>query len=186
MDHCTYSANGVLFSGGKKLATYVKAYFDRHWDGRHGYFYTPPEKSTEWSAAAVSGNVCHIAFSIFKAYHNSANFAHKALVKKCLGLLLPDPLIKTECVPSTARVTLTRKDDYILLHVKVDYPERRGKMDIIEEHNKLAAGAVVYVKCGFTSARSLPDEESVQANREGVYLKVTLPAVSGYRMIQIM
>jgi hypothetical protein len=81
---------------------------------------------------------------------------------------------------------LTKKDSYALLHVKVDYPERRGKMDIIEEHNKLAAGTVIYVKCGFTSARSLPDKEPVQTNREGVYLKVTLPSVTGYRMIQIM
>jgi hypothetical protein len=188
MEHCTYSTNGVLFSGGEKLATYIKAYFDKHWDGYHGYFYCPPEKKTNWSAASISsnGDVCHIAFSIFMAYHNKAYFSHKALVRKCIGILLPDPIIRIEGVPSTARVTLTRRDDYMLLHVKVDYAEPRGKMDIIEEHNTLPAGAVIYIRDVFVSARSLPDKEPITVNEEGVYTKVILPDITGYRMIQLI
>jgi hypothetical protein len=188
MDYCTYSANGILFSGGKKIAAYIKAYFDKHWDGYHGYFYTPPERETSWSAASINsgGDVCHIAFSVFKAYHNSAPFAHKALVKKCISFLLPNPIIRTEGVPSTARVTLTKRDDCMLLHIKVDYAEPRGKMDIIEEHNILPAGAVVYIRDAFVSARSLPDRKPIAVTADGVYTKVILPDITGYRLIQLI
>ena len=187
MDYSMYSESGVLSTGGRKLADYVKAYFDRCWDGHHGYFYTPPEKSVGYCAASVSNaaDVCHISFSIFKAYYRGAAYAHKSLVKKCIDLLMPDPILRVEGVPSTARVTLTRKDEYTLLHVKVTYPEPRGKMNIIEEHNILKSGAGVYVRGRFSSACTLPEREPVDITGEGLYTRVRLPEIVGYKLILI-
>jgi hypothetical protein len=186
MDYSMYSDSGTLFKGVRVLAKYVKAYFDKHWDGFHGYFYTPPEKETDFAAAAISSNgrVCHIAFEIFRSYYKSAAYANKALVKKCLALLLPDPLLRTEGIPSTARVTATGNSDYVLLHVKVTYPEVRGKMNIIEEHAVLEAGAAVYIRGAFVSACTLPEKERVDI--EGVaggYTRVLLPRIVGYKML---
>ncbi|MHB1356512.1 MAG: alpha-amylase family protein, partial [Anaerolineae bacterium] len=186
MDYAMYSDSGTLFKGGRMLAKYVKAYFDRHWDGFHGYFYTPPEVETEYAAAAVSANdnLCHISFEIFRSYYKSAAYANKALVKQCLGILLPDPLIRTQGIPSTARVTATGCSEYTLLHVKVTYPEVRGRMDIIEEHAVLEAGAVVYIKGNYASACTLPEKEPIAIEgAEGGYTRVMLPRIVGYRMI---
>lgn len=186
MDYNMYSDSGTLFKGGRVLAKYVKAYFDRHWDGFHGYFYTPPEKETEFAAAAVSGSgcVCHISFEIFRSYFKSAAYADKALVKKCLGILLPDPLIRTQGIPSTARVTATGCSEYTLLHIKVTYPEVRGRMNIIEEHAVMEAGSVAYIKGSYSSACTLPEKEPVAITKaEGGYTRVLLPRIAGYKMI---
>lgn len=187
MDYSTYSPNCTLVSGGRVLAEHVKAYFNNHWDGFHGYFYTPPEKATGYAAAAVNGagNVCHIGFEVFKAYYISAPYAHKALVRRCLDILLPDPLIKTRGIPSTARVTATGNSAYTLLHTKVTYPEPRGRMNIIEEHGVLPAGAQVLIRGAYAAARTLPEGEPVAIAAEGGYTRVTLPEITGYRMIQL-
>lgn len=185
MDYGAYSDTGVLIRGSDVLARYVKSYFDRHWDGFHGYFYTPPERETGHAAAAVSarGNVCHISFSIFRSYYENAPYAHKALVAQCLERLLPDPLIKTRGIPSTARVTATGRDGYALLHVKATYPEVRGRMNIIEEHASLRAGAEVLIRGDYASARTLPGEEPVAVSREEGYTRVTLPEITGYATV---
>jgi hypothetical protein len=186
MDYCMYSDSGTLFTGGRVLAKYVKAYFDRRWDGFHGYFYTPPEKETEYAAAAVNGagNVCHISFEVFRSYYKSAAYADKALVKKCLDNLLPDPLLYTRGVPSTARVTATGCEEYTLLHAKVTYPEVRGRMNIVEEHAVLKEGASVFVRGDYMDACMLPEKEPVQISRsEGGYTKVRLPEIVGYKTL---
>ena len=188
MDYCMYSTSGALFKADKVLAKYVKAYFDRHWDGFHGYFYTPPERETQYAAAAVNGagNICHISFEVFKAYNKAAPYADKALVRQCLAILLPDPLLKAEGLPSTARVTLTGCSEFALLHTKVTFPEVRGRMDIIEEHVIQPAGAIVYVKGKFKGACTLPDQKpvAIKAAADG-YTKVSLPEIVGYQMIKL-
>lgn len=164
-------------------ARYVKAYFDRHWDGLHGYYYTPPEKETGHAAAIRCGNVAHICFSIFEAYYDKAMREHKLLVKQLIDELHPEPLIRPVAdIPSTARVTLTGKDDYLLLHVKASYPEPRGKFDIVEEHNVLKAGAQVAVHGRYDKVCLLPDEKPVEWRYEDGYTVITLPEIVGYDM----
>jgi hypothetical protein len=183
MDYCMYSDSGTLFTGGRVLARYVTAYFDRHWDGFHGYFYTPPEREADRNAAAVTldGKVCHVSFEVFTSYYKSAAYANKALVRKCLDLLLPDPLIRTRGVPSTARVTATGCDEYTLVHVKVTHPELRGCVSVIEEHAVLEAGAIVRIRGRYGSACTLPAEEPVGCIPEGDgYTTIVLPRITGY------
>ncbi|MDD5603859.1 MAG: alpha-L-fucosidase [Eubacteriales bacterium] len=186
MDQAMYD-HGILIKAGEGadiLADYVKPYFNRHWDGFHGYFYTPPEKKTEYVAAACAGNVFHICFKIFSAYYNHAMISHKKLVAYCLNRILPRPLIKCAGIPSTARVTLTGRDDMVLLHVKTTHPEVRGKMNIIEEHQVLPAGASVSVQGIYAKVYMAPSGERLEFEpAEEGYTKVVLPEIKGYRMI---
>ena len=164
-------------------AKYIKPYFNKKWDGLHGYFYCPPEKETEHAAAIYSGNVAHICFRIFEAYYNTCLREHKLLVKQLVDELLPKPLLKTQSgIPSTARVTVTGTDDYTLLHVKSTFPEPRGKMDIIEEHVILKEGAVVSVRGKYNSVYLLPNETPVKSVYENGYTTITLPEINGYEM----
>ena len=164
-------------------AEYVKPYFNHHWDGKHYYFYAPPEKKTGHTAAAVCGPVAHICFNIFTAYDDAAMREHKLLVKQRIDELLPDPLVKVVSgIPSTARVTLTGTDDYSLLHVKVTFPEPRGKFDIVEEHVTLKKGAVVKVRGEYERVCLLPAETPIESRIEDGYTVVTLPEITGYDM----
>jgi len=163
-------------------ADYIKPYFTKHWDGLHGYFYTPPEKKTGHAAAVLKGNVAYISFKIFGAYNQKASVFHKMLIKSIIDEMLPEPLIKCPKMPSTSRVTLTGNDDYKLLHVKVTYPEPRGPMDIIEEHVTLPAGREVSVRGKYDTVALLPDETPVKAVYADGYTTVTLPEITGYDM----
>lgn len=178
--------HGILMEaeeGTEVIAGYIKPYFNRHWDGFHGYYYTPPEKETEYAAAAMADHVFHICFKIFKAYYTSAMHPHKGLVRYCLEKLLTEPLVKCKGMPSTSRVTLTGKDHTVLLHVKTTYPEVRGRMNIIEEHSILPAGVVVGVRGQFSRVYTAPDRKPLQFEEAGRYTNVTLPQVKGYLMV---
>lgn len=165
------------------IAEYIKPYFNRHWDGFHGYFYTPPEKATGHAALARSGNIYHICFKIFKAYYKSAMLSHKGLVRYCLERILPEPILRCKNIPSTARVTLTDKENTVQLHVKATFPEVRGDMDIIEEHQILPEGPVVSIKGKYKKAYIAPDKTSVEITQNGNYTDVILPQVNGYAMV---
>ena len=168
-----------------ELATHVKPYFNHGYDGEHFYFYTPPKEETGYSAALLNGekNVAHVAFPLFGAYMKSASKAHRVLIQKILEGFIPQKQIRTENLPVTARATLTATDSHALLHVKVTYPEIRGRMGVIEEHNVLPAGRTVWVKGEFSSACLLPDGQPLLASAEGDYTRVTLPEITGYAMI---
>lgn len=165
------------------IAEYIKPYFNRHWDGFHGYFYTPPEKATGHAAVARSDNIYHICFKVFDDYYNAAMLSHKAIVEYCMKKLLPRPIIKCEGIPSTARVTLTEKEKTMQLYVKATFPEVRGKMDIIEEHQLIPAGAKVSVRGVYKKAYIAPEKVSVDIAHNDGYTDITLPQVNGYMMI---
>ncbi|MFC7622230.1 beta-galactosidase trimerization domain-containing protein [Microlunatus sp. GCM10028923] len=60
-----YTEAGVLLRSdpaAERLSEHVDAYFQRTWDGFHGYFYTPPDRPSGRPAAARSGPVIQIAF----------------------------------------------------------------------------------------------------------------------------
>lgn len=167
-------------------AWHVKPYFDEHWDGRHGYYYTPPKERSGYTAAFCDGTVGYICFQVFEAYYESALREHKRLVAQIIDELLPRPLIKTvKGIPSTARVTLTETKEHSLLHVKVTYPETRGKMNIVEEHVVLPAGAEVAVRGEYQKAYLLPGETPVETRIENGYTIITLGEITGYDMFML-
>ncbi len=167
------------------IAKYIKPYFNRHWDGFHGYYYTPPEKETEYAAVVRSNNVYHICFKVFDAYNDSALIAHKALVNYCLERLLTNPLIKCKNIPSTARVTLTEKEQTLQLHVKATFPEVRGKMDIIEEHQVIPSGASINIKGNYKKAYIVPARVPINVTLKNGRTELVLPQINGYMMIAL-
>lgn len=165
------------------LAWQVMPYFEKGWDGFHAYYYNPPEKITDVPAAVHMGPVCHISFEIFNAYSKYMYPAHKALVEKCIRLLMKDASFECCGIPSTARVTLTAKDQMKMLHVKVTFPECRGKYGIIEEHVTLPAGAVITLQGEYSQVYAAPDRTPLPFVCENGQTVITLPQIRGYLMI---
>ena len=167
-------------------AYHVRPYFDKHWDGRQGFFYTPPKERSGYDMAVCDGKVGYIAFRVFDAYYTSALREHKRLVEQFFDELLPNRLIKPmKGIPTTARVTVTATEKHHLLHVKVTFPEPRGLMHIVEEHGILPAGAEVAVQGKFGEVCLLPSETPVESRVENGYTVVTLPQITGYDMFRL-
>jgi len=167
-------------------AWHVRPYFDQHWDGRHGYFYTPPKERSGYTTAMCNGQIGCIGFQVFDAYYEMALIEHKLLVKQLLDELLPNPIIKVvQGIPSFARVTLTETEQHALLHVKVTHPEPRGATNIVEDHTVLPAGAVVAVRGEYEHACLLPSQTPVTSYVENGYTYVTLGEITGYDMFML-
>lgn len=188
MSYETYEEGILMKAMNEKdvRAWHVRPYFDKHWDGRHGYFYTPPKERSGYTAAMCNGQVAYICFQVFAAYHNSALLEHKRLVAQLIDELLPCPSVKViKGVPSTTRVTVTKTEEHTLLHVKVTFPEPRGKMNIVEEHGVLPAGAEVAVRGEYQNAYLLPGEIPVATRIEDGYTILTLGEITGYDMFML-
>lgn len=168
---------------GEVLAWQVAPYFEKDWDGFHAYFYNPPEKKNGSPAAVHMDNVCHISFEVFTAYNKYMYPAHKSLVERCINLLLEEPTFKCRNIPSTARVTLTAKENMKMLHIKVTYPEIRNKYGVIEEHNYLPAGAVITLSGEYNKVYAAPDREEIPFVCEGGKTVITLPQICGYLLV---
>ncbi len=169
--------------GSEVLAWQVSPYFEKNWDGFHAYFYNPPERRNGAPAALRSGNVCHISFEVFAAYSRYMYPAHKALVGSCIKRLMPEPAFICENIPSTARVTLTGKDNRRMLHIKVTYPEQRGDFGIIEEHNYLPAGARIILAGEYKEVYIAPDRTPLSFVSEKGQTTITLPEICGYCLV---
>jgi len=179
---------GIMMNAGEGsevIAEYHKAYFNKEWDGFHGFYYLPPEKATGHAMAVKYRNVAHIAFKVFTAYYDKAYVEHKNLVKRCIDALGFVPSFTCEGLHSTARVTLTQTDENLLLHVKTTVPDNRGKTDVIEEHTRWPAGAVVKLSGSFDDAVIIPSEEKADAKFDDGSVTVTLPEINGYICIAL-
>jgi hypothetical protein len=120
--------------GAEVLAQIVAPYYNRQWDGEHGFVYLPPDKPTGRPAATVCGNVVYLSHPIFEIYHKHAAPAMRQLVGNALAILLPRPMVRAENLPSFGRVTVTSQPGRRMLHVLTYVPERRGPaMDVVEE-----------------------------------------------------
>jgi hypothetical protein len=168
--------------GATSVADYWQPYFNRHWDGFHGYFYTPPDKYAGRPAVARSGNIFQFCFNIFASYMDYAVPVHKFLIKYALEQLIPAPSLKCENIPSTARVTLTAKDGMRIVHIKLTHPEPRGRFNIIEDRQSLS-DSTVSIKCGPVREVYLaPERKPLSYERQGEYIRIFLPKVDGYAM----
>ena len=88
-------------------------------------------------------------------------------------------------MPTTARITIAKKNEYDLLHIKVTYPEHRNFRAIIEEHNVSEQGKTVFVKGKYVAAQVVPNGEILKLTYENGYTGITLPRIVGYAMIML-
>ena len=104
------------------------------------------------------------------------------MVKELLNRFIPNNLIKSDDMPSTSRITLTGCDDYRLLHVKVTYPEIKGNLGTVEEHNILPEGRVIAIKGEYEAVARLPEKTVIKSEIKDGYTYIVLPEIVGYDM----
>jgi hypothetical protein len=171
--------------GADTVADDYDAYSNKHWDGFHGYYYTPPAQASGLPAVLRSGRVYQIGFQLFLGYGENAYPEYKYLLQQCIAQLMPDPLVRCEGIPSTARVSVTHKDGMDIVHVKTTYPELRGKYNVIEEHNVVHGGVVSLRGEEVKRVYSAPDRKPIPYDIVDGYVRIRLPEIPGYLMVVV-
>jgi len=173
--------------GAKTAATLFRPYYNRHWDGEYAFFYNPPDRDTGEPALTFNGRVAHFSHNIFSGYHERGAIDLRTMLKLALDRLLPEPMLRTENLPSFARATVTEQSFPArrMAHILTYVPERRGQTDIIED-----AVAALDVKVALrldgkpvTKVYLAPERAPLAFEIKDGYATVNLPAVRGYALV---
>jgi hypothetical protein len=172
-------------TGGKQLAEIIAPYYNKHWDGEHGFVYLPPDKPTGRAAAVQNGRVAHFSHPVFTSYINDAQVPMKQFVANMLQRIMPNPMVKSN-LPSYARTGVTAQPGRRMLHIMSYIPERRGpSVDMIEERIELRDVKVALRADGkaVKSVYLAPNKEVLPFEVKDGYVYVTVPKVDGYAMV---
>ncbi len=112
------------------LAAAHETYFNRTWEhfSSHG-FTAPLADRADYPAVTKNGNVIYLHGPVFNAYQTFGNLTFRALMGRCLDLLLPRPLLETDA-PSTAEVALTAQPGRWMAHIVNYHAGRRATSHI--------------------------------------------------------
>ncbi|MDD2708291.1 MAG: beta-galactosidase trimerization domain-containing protein [Verrucomicrobiae bacterium] len=173
--------------GGKELARLHQPYFNLgSWDGYHENLYIPPEKRAGRSAVIQCGNILHFSFPIFASYHGRAVPAYRTLVRNCLEKVFPQPMIRTQGLPSFVQATVTKKRRCTIAHLLTYMPELRGsRTQMIEEPIEVRNIQLCVRRDGrdLQKAFLAPQDRPLNFSTDGAYWRIDVPQVSGYQMI---
>ncbi len=174
--------------GCEVLANTHDPYFELgKWDHIHRYAYSPPRLTASGKAAAIRcGNVAHIAFPVFEGYFDHAPAHYKALVKRCLDLLLPRPLVRAEGFPSFGQITVTSIAEGLVTHLLAYAPEQRGASAQIVEDPITVCNARIAVRVDSRKVARVytaPDREALQFGVTDGYIEIGVPRMSGYAAV---
>jgi hypothetical protein len=173
-------------AGTRVLAEIGAPYYNRHWDGEHGFVYLPPDKGTGRAAVTLCGSVAYVSCPIFTSYYHHAPVPMRQIVANLLEKLLPRPLLRTEGLPSFARVTVTQQAKRRIVHLLSYVPERRGPtVDMIEEPVELRNVSVALRADDSRPTRVYlaPSRQQLPLGSAQGYSTTLIPVVPGYAMV---
>ena len=166
-------------------ANLIKSYFNRHWDGEYAFYYTPPDKVTDLPALTVNGNVAHFSHRIFSGYGDKASVELRKVFSNVLDSYLPNPLFKSEGLPSFARAFVTEQPGRRMIHLLSYVPEKRGHTEMIEEPVKLHNVRISLRNDGGRPKKVYlaPEKKSLPFKLVGNYTEVTIPECNGHSLV---
>ena len=127
--YCLYAGPNCRVTprpGTRVLASAYATYFNRTWEHSSSHRFTPPlAENADYPAITQSGSAVYIYGPIFAAYETHGNITFRALVGRCLDLLLPRPVLQTDA-PATAEVSLLRQGGRRVAHIVNYHAQRRA------------------------------------------------------------
>jgi len=172
--------------GAEVLGEIVAPYYNRHWDGEHGFLYMPPDKPTGRACGVVKGRVAHFSHPLFSSYIVDGQVPVKQYVSNALARIMPDPLVRAPGLPSFARVNVTAQPGRRMVWIMSYVPERRGDtVDMIEEPIELRDVGVALRADGreVKSVYLAPGREPLTFSLRDGYLHTVVPQVKGYVVV---
>lgn len=170
--------------GAVQLAEYWQPYFSHHWDGHHAHFYIPYDHP-DGAAVAATDSVAHVCFPVFTSYQRTITTAYKYMLRNLIRRFLPEPILEAE-VPSFARVSLTRKEPYTLLHLLSYCPEARAGTTAIEEPIILRNVAVkIRAERAPSTVYEVPSRKPIPFTWNDGLCELVLPEVNGHIIVAL-
>lgn len=179
----------VELDGAKLLADGIVPYFNRTWEHFCSHNHTPSAGRTSYPAIVQNGRAIYFMHPIFKQYNHNAPRWVKTLLLNALEMLLPEPLVRHDG-PSTLITTLNEQaaQNRQVLHMLHYIPVRRSAtIDVIEDVIPVY-DVPVSVRLGEQAVKSVtlvPDGETLTFEQDGVYVRFTVPVVSGHQMVAL-
>ncbi|MDD4144759.1 MAG: hypothetical protein PHN68_09000, partial [Prolixibacteraceae bacterium] len=132
-----------------------------------------------------NGNVAHFSHRIFSGYADKASVELKRVFSNVLDSYLPDPVFKSDDLPSFARAFVTEQPGRRMVHLLSYVPEMRGQTQMIEEPVKLSNVKISLRVDGKIPEKVYiaPGRKSLRHKVENGYINVTVPECNGYSMI---
>jgi hypothetical protein len=170
--------------GTQVLARAGAPYFNRTWEHFCSHQYTPMEKVTDDPIVTQKGDVIYVARPLFQEYAESSQRVHRQILANCLRRLLPRTRIGQHNLPSTAIVTVRRREHDLVVHLLHYVHQRRGTLDIVEDALPLVDVELSVRSEGRPSAAQLvPQNEPLEWTAKDGYIHVSIPRMAGHQMI---
>jgi hypothetical protein len=172
-------------TGTKVEARLIRPYFNRMWDGEYAFYYTPPDKVTDKPALTINGKVAHFSHRIFSGYADMASVELKTVFSNVLDSFFPEPLFKSDNLPSYSRAFVTGQSGRKMVHILSYIPEMRGSKQIIEEAVEIHNVKIALRADGKAPRRvyMAPERKSLPFKISNGYINVTIPVTKGYSLI---
>ncbi len=186
MNFYSHGAAVDTLPGTEVLGEIIAPYYNRYWDGEHGFLYLPPDIRTGQPAVTRRGQVGYITHAIFGGYFQHAPIHTRQLVANLSRLLLPNPLTCVQGLPSFGRVTVTSQKNRRMVHLLSYVPERRGtNIDMIEEPIEVGDVQVSLLIDGRTPKKVYlaPEHKALPFTIDNKYVHTTVPSIHGYAMV---
>jgi hypothetical protein len=173
--------------GAEVLARTGAPYFNRTWRHFNSHQYTPMEAVNDEPLVVQNGRVLYLARPLFREYAESARLVHKQVLANCLARLLPRPRVGANNLPSTAIVTVRRRQTDLFVHVLHYVHQRRGQgLDVIEDVLPLHDVSLsIRAERQPDAVRLVPDQAPIDWEWRDGYVRLTLPRVDGYAVVQL-
>jgi hypothetical protein len=188
-DYALYGKGSrVVAQEGEVLAYLVHPYFNRSWEKFCSHRQTPPDRKSSDPFWVRKGRVIYISHPLFTLYRKYAYLPYKLIIKHSLRALLPDPQLIVENAPSSCEVTLLEqeKEGRDVIHLLFYVPERRGKIDIIEDIVPLQNVVLKYRAAKKPKSIYLaPGGEELGFQWEGNYAVFTVPEFKGHQVVVV-
>ena len=157
-------------------------------DGIYAEYYNPPQlEASKYPFLSCNGKVAHFSYNIFTGFKEFAATTLRDVLSDALEMLLPDRLVKTEDLPKFVRVYLTAQTSgREMLHLTAHIPEKRTDNCEVIEDDLTILPSTIYVKTAKTAAFSEPEHAPLAVERDGEYLKISVPQFTGYSLIALV
>ena len=172
-------------TGAKAEAYLVKPYQNIAWDGIYAITYNPPQEVTDKPVLTINDKVAHFTHRIFTGYFEKASVELRRLLSNVLNEFHPEPVLKTENLPTFSRVFVTEQPGRRMVHLLSYLPEMRGKTPMIEDGIELHNIKIMLLdeKNDVKKVYVAPEKIGLSFNNSDGYTEVTLSVSKGYSLI---
>ncbi len=186
---CLMNCKGYRIANmrGQVLADREDSYFNRTRAHFCSHKHAPNNINSREAAAVIGAEGGYIGWDIFEEYATAGSITAKALVLAMLEALLPDRKVRTN-LGAQGVVTLTEKDNSLILHLLYAPPVKRGSGVEIIEDLPTVCDTTASVRCDQKpcAVRLVPEMTEIPFTYENGEVKFEIDRFVCHRMIEII